>query len=184
LPRACENYKMRKLRGFTLIELMIVVAIVIVLAVVAINSYRKYSNSARKSEVYALFGEIRTKEEAYRAEFSRYAPAPAANNEDVYYPAGVNGKPLTWAPAPVEWNNLGISPGKPQVYCGYNVVTGTANVAGGLGARGTAWFGGAVPKTLWWYANAMCDNDENPAVNAQFLTSSDNTAVMEKNPQR
>ena len=58
--------------GFTLVEMMIVVAIILVLSVVAGGAYRKYSNSARKSEVIAVFGEIKGKEEAYRAEFSQY----------------------------------------------------------------------------------------------------------------
>jgi type II secretory pathway pseudopilin PulG len=173
---------MRTMRGMTLVELMIVVAIVIVLAVVAVGSYRKYSSSARKSEVYALFGEIRTKEEAYRAEFSRYASTAA--NEDTYWPAIINGRPQIWSPAPAEFTQLGVNPGRLQVYCGYNVVAGQPNVNGGLGARGLAWFGGQIPRTPWWYANALCDNDEDPAVNATFLTSGDNSAVLEKNPTR
>jgi len=53
----------------------------------------------------------------------------------------------------------------------------------GMGARGTAWFGNAAPLTDWWYANASCDNDRNPAINALYITSNTNTAVNEQNPQ-
>src|SRR5689334_20304201 len=102
-------------RGFTLVELMIVVVIVGLLATVAFFSVRKYMNSARKTEVYAMFGEIRAKEEAYHAEFSRYVATGA--NETAYYPAP-NGTPQLWAP-PLVWTQLGVNPGKNQVYCGY-----------------------------------------------------------------
>jgi len=64
-------------RGFTLIELMIVVAIISVLAVVAGTAYRKYADKARSSEVFAMFGEIRAKEEGYRAENVELLSAPA-----------------------------------------------------------------------------------------------------------
>jgi len=47
--------------------MMIVVAIMTVLVVVALGAYRRYMDNARKSEVIAMFAEIRAKEETYRA---------------------------------------------------------------------------------------------------------------------
>jgi type IV pilus assembly protein PilA len=48
----------RSKEGFTLIELMIVVAIIGVLAAIAIPAYRDYANRARMSEVLTAFDAI------------------------------------------------------------------------------------------------------------------------------
>src|SRR5437667_4613690 len=71
-------------RGFTLVELMITVAILVVLSVVAGGAYRRYLDNAKKSEVLSLFAEIRTKEEAYRAEFSSYLST--TGNDTTFFP--------------------------------------------------------------------------------------------------
>jgi prepilin-type N-terminal cleavage/methylation domain-containing protein len=169
-------------RGFTLVELMIVVAIVGVLAVVAGNAYRKYMDSARKSEVYALFGEIRTKEEAYRAEFNAYLGT--TTDETVLYPVLLSAgepKPKPVAPLPAAWTQLGIQPGHANLYCGYAVVADAANTPP-AGAIGLATFS-VTPKVPWWYVTAQCDNDGDgdASHNATFTTAYDRTAVTEAN---
>ncbi|GAD01032.1 pilin [Agarivorans albus] len=49
-----------KQAGFTLIELMIVVAIVAILAAVALPAYQTYTNRAKFSEVIAASGPVKT----------------------------------------------------------------------------------------------------------------------------
>ena len=52
--------EMSKQRGFTLIELMIVIAIVGILAVVALPAYQDYTVRARMSEPLAVLAEAKT----------------------------------------------------------------------------------------------------------------------------
>ena len=47
-------------RGFTLIELMIVIAIVAILAAVALPAYQDYTIRARMTEALLLLGEAKT----------------------------------------------------------------------------------------------------------------------------
>ena len=59
-------------RAFTLVEVMIVVAMIGVLAAIAIVSFRKYVKSSKVSEpIYVMQG-IRAAEESYRSETMTY----------------------------------------------------------------------------------------------------------------
>ncbi|MDX7813943.1 prepilin-type N-terminal cleavage/methylation domain-containing protein [Aeromonas caviae] len=51
---------MKKQSGFTLIELMIVVAIVAILAAIALPAYQTYTKKAKFSEVIAATGPVKT----------------------------------------------------------------------------------------------------------------------------
>ena len=63
----------RNQKGFTLIELMIVIAIIGILAAIAIPNFLNYQCKAKQSEAKSNLGNIRTSEEAYFAEFDIYA---------------------------------------------------------------------------------------------------------------
>lgn len=54
------NSEMKKQSGFTLIELMIVVAIVAILAAIALPAYQTYTKKARFTEVVAASGAAKT----------------------------------------------------------------------------------------------------------------------------
>jgi type IV pilus assembly protein PilA len=63
---------LRNKKGFTLIELMIVVAIIGILAAIAIPNFMNYQCKARQSEAKTSLGTVRTLQEAYLAEYGSY----------------------------------------------------------------------------------------------------------------
>jgi prepilin-type N-terminal cleavage/methylation domain-containing protein len=196
-------------RGFTLIELMIVVAIIAVLATIAGTAYRRYMDSGRTSEAMAILGEIRAKEEAYRAEFNTYAgwssdselevkALPAVDNTSC---VGGTTKEPCWksipnptataaAPWPI-WAGLGVNAGKNQLQCGYIVNAGSGTGAGGAGfpsnTIGKGLLGATALGQPWWYAIAVCNNDgtgSDVTANATFATAFNTTVVSAQNEHK
>ncbi len=70
-------HKMKNQKGFTLIELMIVVAIIGILAAIAIPNFMRYQARARQSEARINLGGIGTNAEAWQAEASTYVATAA-----------------------------------------------------------------------------------------------------------
>ena len=108
---------MNQRKGFTLIELMIVVAIIGILAAIAIPNFLRFQLKAKSSEGKTNLAAIRTAEQSYYSEFGSYISADAAP------PAiGQNLKTTfseTAAPG-MDFNTLGWSP-EGQVYFSYAV---------------------------------------------------------------
>jgi len=74
--------KHRNQKGFTLIELMIVVAIIGILAAIAIPNFLRYQLKSKTSEAKTNMGAIKTSEEAFAAENDEYltcASTPTGN---------------------------------------------------------------------------------------------------------
>ncbi len=84
----------RKQEGFTLIELMIVVAIIGILAAIAIPNFLQYQLKSRQSEAKTNLQAIKTSEVAFQAERGCYVGITA---EGVATPAaGTKTAPATW----------------------------------------------------------------------------------------
>lgn len=64
---------MHKKPGFTLIELMVVVAIISLLAMVAVPKYWRFHAKAKRAEVYLNLGALHTAEKLYWAEHGHYS---------------------------------------------------------------------------------------------------------------
>jgi prepilin-type N-terminal cleavage/methylation domain-containing protein len=63
---------MKQRKGFTLIELMIVIAIIIILAAIAIPNYLRMTDRARRSRVAGDFASTATALEAYSVDWGVY----------------------------------------------------------------------------------------------------------------
>jgi prepilin-type N-terminal cleavage/methylation domain-containing protein len=66
-------------KGFTLTELIIVVAIIGILAMIAIPAYIGQQKRAARTEAYSNLETLRILEEQYYADNGRYAPDPDAS---------------------------------------------------------------------------------------------------------
>ncbi len=65
-------------KGFTLIELMVVIAIIIILAAIAIPNYLTMTARAKKSRVASDFAALATALETYRTDWGAYPTAASA----------------------------------------------------------------------------------------------------------
>jgi len=77
---------MRQQRGFTLIELMIVVAVIAILAAIAVPSYLEQSRKGRRADASRAIGEFQLAMERWRAENPSYANCAVAPCGSGTYP--------------------------------------------------------------------------------------------------
>ena len=104
---------MKRRKGFTLIEMMIVVAIIALLATIAIPNYVSFQLRAKTSEAKANLGAIRTYEEAYKIEYGTYiacAPNPSSIPSGTKLPWEAESEPRWLFLAPSMWDNIAFSP--------------------------------------------------------------------------
>lgn len=160
-------------RGFTLVELLAVVAIIGILAALALVGYRRYMNSAGTAEAKAVIQGIRGSEEAYKAEMLVYLGC--STSLESYYPmATPNSQKYHWLqPGHSDydcWRRLNVTTDGPVKF-GYAVVAGMPNAPMAAPTGFTTppvWPTVAEP---WYVIKARGDRDED-GIPALFLASS------------
>jgi type IV pilus assembly protein PilE len=65
---------LKRARGFTLIEIMIVVAVIAILASIALPSYNNYLRKARRADAQAALTDIASRQQQYLMDARAYAP--------------------------------------------------------------------------------------------------------------
>lgn len=76
------------LKGFTLIELMIVVVLIGILAAIALPAYQNYAKQARRADAKSGLLNLQLAQEKFRANCQHYAQQIAANDNCAATPAG------------------------------------------------------------------------------------------------
>ncbi len=120
-------------RGFTIIELMIVVSIIGVLSTIAIPYYQKFTARARRSEMELTMSKLRMQFIAtYHA--NSFFPAPVSGTDSTWNPVDpVTGTPplgdaTAWNTTDPDWINLPSMDGAVRMRYQYSVTNGGKTV--------------------------------------------------------
>ena len=94
---------MKRVRGFTLLELMIVVAVVAILAAIAFPSFKEAIHKSHRAEATQALNDFALRQEKYRSNNATYgtcdviagSTCTAFNSGLTYYTIGVSGNTAT-----------------------------------------------------------------------------------------
>ncbi|MBK9002281.1 MAG: type II secretion system protein [Myxococcales bacterium] len=169
-------------RGFTLVELMVVVAIVSALATLAVYGVRKYVFASKSAEPIYMIGQIKTQQEAWREEFHAYYDVSSSLTS--YYPDVPSDTKRHWVNEShsdrQKWLFLGVSTPNP-VQFGYISKSGDANtLPPGLGTSQPGWPPASTGGEPWFLVLAVGDLNANGTY-SKFVGSSFTSEIYADN---
>ncbi len=178
-------------RGVTLVELLIVVAMVGVMSALAIAGYRRYVDAGYAAEAKAMIQGIRGAEEVYKSEALVYL-SPSGNLNDFYPNANPDGTKWNWAQPqdnrfsdPTKgWKLLHVTTDAPVRY-GYALVAG---VGGAVTSAPSLPKGFATPPTFPtptpsqpWYVVVACGDNNKNSKYGMFMSTSFSSEIYYEN---
>ena len=164
----------RSARGFSLVEMLVVVTITAILAMVGVMLFRKYVGASKGTEAMAVIQAIRAAEESYLAENHSYLDVSTQDSRKDWYPMVTPSKTrYAWQqPGHVDynaWQSLAPVVNRP-VQFGFLVYAGNAGTAvPGLQIAGAPTFN--KPTDDWYVIQAEGDTDGNGKF-AQYVSAS------------
>ncbi|WP_437751095.1 type IV pilin protein [Sorangium sp. So ce1389] len=188
--RSTRRQRSAARRGFTLVELLVVVAMVGVLAALGLVGYRKYINAAGVAEPKAVMQGIRGAQESYKAEMLVYLNV--SSSLDAWYPAGtLNDRKRAWGGAHADaanWRLLNVTTDG-AVRFGYASVAGNGTAFTATAHAGFTWQGlpqapltdpQFAPRGPWYVIQAAGDRDVDGTY-ALLLTASTMSGIYWEN---
>jgi len=180
------TFERRAQRGFTLVELMIVVLIIGVLASLAIYSVRSYVQASKTAEAREVIGSIKAGEEAYFDETFRYLGV--TGGVDTYHPiTSTDGR------IKADWSNtgcsgcldnfrtLGVQVNAPVAFR-YGVAAGSTGLAGlSLGASVSGTPFANAPASPYYVVKAISDLNGDTGKKTVLLSSNFSAEIYSEN---
>lgn len=171
-----ELERRRKSAGFTLVELMTVVAIVGVLATIGIMLVRQHFRESKSLEAMTIIQSIRAAQEARRAETGSYLNVSVSGD---WYPAMPDGKQrrsfVTTHDDAARWAALGVSRTDGTMF-GFRTYAGVPGPVAGFVLATTDPVAFPDATDNWYVIEATGDVDAD-GIRSQFVASSFNDEV-------
>lgn len=110
MPLAHAHYGNRRSAGFSLIEVMIAVAVVAILASIALPSYRDYIKRGKRAAAQSVLMDLAARQQAFLLDKRRYATSSSATElRFASWPAEIAAD-YSMAPDPVTADNTASPP--------------------------------------------------------------------------